>query len=91
MKGIEPQIAQMNAEIGGETVVEEEYIHKELSGRIIGAAMKVLNTLKPGLDEKLYENALIIELQKSRGTKSSSRGVFPCTTKVSSLGRSFRI
>ena len=26
--------------------------------------MKVLNVLRPGLDEKLYERALIIELQK---------------------------
>ena len=25
--------------------------------------MKVLNTLKPGLDEKAYENALVIELR----------------------------
>ena len=41
-----------------------EYIHKELSGSIIGAAMTVLNTLRPGLDEKLYENALVIELRK---------------------------
>jgi GxxExxY protein len=31
---------------------------------VIGAAMKVLNTLRPGLDEKLYERALIIELRK---------------------------
>ena len=45
-----------------------EYPHKELSHAIIGAAMKVLNTLKPGLDEKLYENALVIELRK-RGHK----------------------
>ena len=29
---------------------------------IIGAAMDVLNELKPGLDEKLYERALVIEL-----------------------------
>src|SRR5207249_1904092 len=29
---------------------------------IIGAAMAVLNALKPGLDEKLYERALAIEL-----------------------------
>jgi len=29
---------------------------------IIGAAMAVLNTLKPGLDERLYENALALEL-----------------------------
>jgi GxxExxY protein len=31
---------------------------------VIGAAMRVLNTLKPGLDEKLYERALVIELKK---------------------------
>ncbi len=42
----------------------EEYPHKELSHDIIGASMKVLNTLKPGLDEKIYENALVIELRK---------------------------
>src|ERR1051326_3008224 len=36
--------------------------HEELTHDIIGAAMAVLNALKPGLDEKLYENALIIEL-----------------------------
>ena len=29
---------------------------------IIGAAMTVLNELGPGLDEKIYENALLIEL-----------------------------
>jgi hypothetical protein len=32
-------------------------IHEELSGEIISAAMGVLNELKPGLDEKLW-NAL---------------------------------
>lgn len=41
-----------------------DLIHQELSAKIIGAAMKVLNTLKPGLDEKIYENALVIELRK---------------------------
>jgi len=43
-------------------------LYRELSESIIGAAMKVLNTLKLGLDEKLYENALVIELRK-RGHK----------------------
>jgi GxxExxY protein len=43
-------------------------IHKELSGNIIGAAMAVLNELKPGLDEKLCENALVIELQQQGHT-----------------------
>lgn len=42
----------------------DDLIHRELSERIIGAAMTVLNTLRPGLDEKLYENALVIELEK---------------------------
>lgn len=40
----------------------EKLIHQDLSEDIIGAAMKVLNSLKPGLDEKLYEHALRIEL-----------------------------
>lgn len=34
----------------------------EVTEKIIGAAHKVLFALKPGLDEKLYERALIIEL-----------------------------
>jgi GxxExxY protein len=56
---IRPQMTQINADKS-----MEEYPHKELSHDIIGAAMKVLNSLKPGLDEKIYENALVIELQK---------------------------
>ncbi len=36
----------------------------DLTEIVIGAAMKVLNTLRPGLDEKLYERALVIELRK---------------------------
>ena len=42
-----------------------QLIHKELSGKIIGAALTILNDLKPGLDEKLYERALCIELQEA--------------------------
>jgi len=41
---------------------------EELSHSIIGAGMAVLNELKPGLDEKLYERALALELI-SRGHK----------------------
>jgi GxxExxY protein len=37
-------------------------LHEELTAEVIGAAIAVLNELKPGLDEKLYENALVIEL-----------------------------
>lgn len=31
---------------------------------VIGAAMRVLNTLRPGLDEKIYERAFVVELAK---------------------------
>ena len=48
-------------------------IHEELSGKIIGAAMEVLNELKPGLDEKLYERALIIELNYRRHIITAQR------------------
>jgi GxxExxY protein len=36
----------------------------QLTEQIIGAAHRVLFALKPGLDEKLYERALVIELTK---------------------------
>lgn len=42
----------------------DKILYPELSEDIIGAAMKVLNTLRPGLDEKAYENAMVIELRK---------------------------
>ena len=48
-------------------------IHEELSGKIIGAAMQVLNTLKPGLDEKIYENALVLELATEGHTIEQQR------------------
>ena len=54
----------------------DDLIHKELSEAIIGAAMKVLNTLKPGLDEKLYENALAIELTAA-GHRVDQQKTFP--------------
>ena len=53
-----------------------DLIHKELSEAIIGAAMTVLNTLRPGLDEKLYENALVIELKK-QGHRIEQQKQFP--------------
>ena len=53
-----------------------ELVHQELSESIIGAAMTVLYTLRPGLDEKLYENALVIELQK-RGHTVDQQTRFP--------------
>ena len=64
----------------------EEYPHKELSHDIIGAAMKVLNSLKPGLDEKIYENALVIELRK-RGHQVDQQEQFLVSYEGQEVGR----
>lgn len=44
----------------------DKILHGDLSQAIIGAAMTVMNTLRPGLNEKAYENSLVIEL-RNRG------------------------
>ena len=53
--------------------MKKEIIHEVLSGKIIGAAMDVLNELKPGLDERLYERALVIELRRRGHTVDAQR------------------
>ena len=60
-------------------------IHQELSGKIIGAALEVLNELKPGLDEKLYERAMIIEL-KHRGHSVTVQSSFPVSYRGELIG-----
>ena len=47
--------------------------HAEITESILGAAIAVLNELKPGLAEKLYENALVIELQERGHTLDQQR------------------
>jgi len=60
-------------------------IHQELSREIIGAAMVVLNESKPGLDEKLYERAAMIEL-KHRGHRISVQATFPVSYRDQLIG-----
>jgi len=60
-------------------------IHEELSGVIIGIAMEILNELKPGLDEKLYERAMIIELNRRAHTVSVQRS-FPVFYRAELIG-----
>ncbi|HEU4772671.1 MAG TPA: GxxExxY protein [Candidatus Udaeobacter sp.] len=60
-------------------------IHEEISGKIIGAAMEVLNELNPGLDEKLYERALTIELER-RGHVVSVQRSFPVSYRGELIG-----
>jgi GxxExxY protein len=64
---------------------DKQLIHEELSKQIIGAAMEVLNALKPGLDEKLYENALVIELTE-RGHTIEQQRSFPVNYKGVNVG-----
>jgi len=40
-----------------------EFVHKEITGQIIGAAFEVYNLLGYGFLEKVYENAVVRELQ----------------------------
>ncbi len=60
-------------------------IHEELSGAIIGIAMEVLNELKPGLDEKLYERAMVIELRR-RGHAVEAQREFPVFYRDEPIG-----
>jgi GxxExxY protein len=56
-----------------------------LTESIIGAAMAVLNELRPGLDEKLYENALVIELGE-RGHAVAQQLQFPVHYRGQHIG-----
>jgi GxxExxY protein len=59
--------------------------HEELSAKIIGAAQAVLYELKPGLDEKLYENALVIE-PRERGMQVDQQKRYDVRYKGHLLG-----
>ena len=43
----------------------EDYKHSELTGKIIGCAMKVHRVIGPGFPEIIYMRCLLIELKKS--------------------------
>jgi GxxExxY protein len=60
-------------------------IHEQLSGAIIGIAMEVLNELNPGLDEVLYERALVIELRR-RGYEVAVQQSFPVFYRAELIG-----
>jgi GxxExxY protein len=61
-------------------------LHEEITKDIIGAAMAVLNELKPGLDEKLYENALVIEL-RARGHAVEQQREYPVYYRHQFIGK----
>ena len=61
-------------------------LHEEITKSIIGSAMAVLNELKPGLDEKLYEKALVIELL-ARGHTVEQQRSFPVFYRGQLIGK----
>src|SRR6059036_2071594 len=60
--------------------------HEEITKGIIGGAMAVLNELKPGLDERLYENALVIELV-ARGHAVEQQREYPVHYRGHFIGK----
>ena len=61
------------------------YPHQELTGKVIGAAIEVHKQLGPGFFEKIYENALKIELIE-RGLKFESQVPVPVRYKGQLVG-----
>ena len=45
-------------------MVDERYRHSEITDKIIKAFYNVYNTLGYGFLEKVYENAMVVELKK---------------------------
>ena len=62
-----------------------DFRHKELTHAIIGAAMEVLNELRPGQDERIYERALEVELGL-KGHNVVRKKAFPVTYKGHPIG-----
>jgi len=64
---------------------ELQYPHADLTEKIIAAAKTVHGTMRPGLDEKLYERAICIEFA-DRAIQFSVQQVFPVTYKSHYIG-----
>ena len=61
------------------------YPHKEVTEKIIGAAFEVHRELGPGFLEKVYETALVQELE-SRGVRARSQAEMAVHYKGQSVG-----
>ncbi|HET9477582.1 MAG TPA: GxxExxY protein [Dehalococcoidia bacterium] len=64
---------------------EKNYPHSELTERIIGAAFDVHNELGWGFLEKVYENALLVEL-RHRGLPVVAQPEIPVKYKGKAIG-----
>ena len=66
----------------------ESLLHKDITEEIISAYYYVYNELGYGFLEKVYENAMLIEL-KSRGLKVESQKIIKVNFKDSIVGEYF--
>ncbi len=64
----------------------ENFPHKELTYQIIGAAMEAHKELGPGFLEKVYENALIVELTEVRRIPTEVQKSVPLFYKGKRIG-----
>ena len=65
--------------------MKNEFKHGDLTREIIGAGMEILNELRPGQDERIYERALEVELGL-RGITVVRQKQFPVTYKGVPVG-----
>jgi GxxExxY protein len=66
---------------------EREYLNG-LAETVVGAAYEVMNTLGPGFLEKVYENALAVELRR-RGVECKQQEPMPVFYKGEDVGKYF--
>ncbi len=64
---------------------ESKILYREESYQVVACAMEVLNELGPGLLEKAYENALVIEFQ-FRNIPCLQQSCFPIIYKGHNVG-----
>ncbi len=69
---------------------EERYVHKQLTERIIGAAIEVHRALGPGLLESVYEECLADEFQHS-GIQFTRQLELPIEYKGRRLDAGYRL
>jgi GxxExxY protein len=67
-----------------------EYLHKDLTGKIIGVAMEVHRILGSGFLEAVYEEALAYELEKA-GIKCERQKEFTISYKETVLKKKLRV
>lgn len=63
----------------------EQVLHRQEAYKIVGCAIEVLKELGPGLLEKPYENALVVEFQK-QGVPYAQQQSYPIIYKGVQVG-----